>query len=115
MSISLSVRPVDQQRWQLIARFYSKWYCATSGVDVLARRFRLALSRYIVCESVNVKVCQCQVMISNGLFKETNDFVHAINCTRNLTCMCVCACACDHKSLREQCVCYSITKVCVAF
>ena len=73
MGISLSVRPVDQQRRQLAVRFYSKWYCATSGVDVLARRFRLALNRYIVCESVNIKVCQYQVMISNGLFEETNE------------------------------------------
>ena len=44
-----------------------------SGVDVLARRFRLASNRYIVCESVNIKVCQYQVMISNGLFEETNE------------------------------------------
>ena len=41
MDISLSVRPVDQQRRQLAVRFYSKWYCAASGVDVLARRSRL--------------------------------------------------------------------------
>ena len=54
-------------------RFYSKWYCATSGMDVLARRFRLASNRYIVCESVNIKVCQYQIMISNGLFEETNE------------------------------------------
>ena len=73
MGISLSVRPVDQQRRQLAVRFYSKWYCATSGVDVLARRFRLASNRYIVCESVNIKVCRYQIMISNGLFEETNE------------------------------------------
>ena len=54
-------------------RFYSKWCCATLGVDVLARRFRLAWNRYIVRESANVKVCQYQVMISNGLFEETNE------------------------------------------
>ena len=50
-------------------RFYSKWYCAVSGVDVVAWRFRLDLHRYIFC--ANVKVCQCQVMISNGLLEET--------------------------------------------
>ena len=72
MSISLSARPVDQQR-KLAVRFYSKWYCATSGVDLLARRFRLALNRYIVCESANVKVCKYQVMKSNGLFEGTNE------------------------------------------
>ena len=44
-----------------------------SGVDVLARVFRLALNRYFVCESANVKVGQYQVMISNGLFEETNE------------------------------------------
>ena len=49
------------------------WYCATSGVDVLVRRFRLASNRYIVCESVNIKVCQYQIMISNGLFEETSE------------------------------------------
>ena len=49
------------------------WYFATSGVDVLARRFGLASNRYIVCESANVKVCQYQVMISNGLLEETNE------------------------------------------
>ena len=69
----LSVRPVDQQRRQLAVRFYSKWYYATSGVDVLARRLRLASNTYIVCESANKKVCQYQVMISNGLFEETNE------------------------------------------
>ena len=26
-----------------------------------------------VCESVNIKVCQYQVMIENGLFEETNE------------------------------------------
>ena len=55
---------------QLAERFYSMWYCETSGVDVLARRSRLASKRYTVCESVNVKVCQ--VIINNGLFEETN-------------------------------------------
>ena len=40
---------------------------------MLARRFRLAWNRYIVRESANVKVCQYQVMISNGLFEETNE------------------------------------------
>ena len=73
MGISLLVRPVDQQRRRLAVRFYSKWYCATSGVDVLARSFRLALNRYIVRGSANVKVCQYQGMISNGLFEETNE------------------------------------------
>ena len=37
-------------------RFYSKWYSATSGVDALARRFRLASNRYIVRKSVRVRV-----------------------------------------------------------
>ena len=54
-------------------RFYSKWYCAMSGVDELARIFRLASDRYILHESANVRVCQYQVMISNGLFEETNE------------------------------------------
>ena len=71
--IYLSVRPVDQQRRQLAVRFYSKWYCVTSGVNVLARRFRLASNRYIVCEKANVKECQYEVMIINGLFEETNE------------------------------------------
>ena len=73
MVISLSVRPVDQKRRQLAVSFYSKWYCATSEVDVLARRFGLASNRYIVCESANLKVCPYQVVISNGLFQETNE------------------------------------------
>ena len=73
MHISLSVRSVDQQRRQVTVRFYSKWYCTTSGVDVLGRRLRLALNRYIVCGSANIKVCPNQVMISNGLFEETNE------------------------------------------
>ena len=41
-----------------------------SGVDVLAKRFKLALNRYIVYEKVNVKVSQYQVKKSNGLFEE---------------------------------------------
>ena len=44
-----------------------------SGVDVLARRFRLASNRYIVQKSVNIKEFQYQVMIRNGLFEETNE------------------------------------------
>ena len=32
----------------------------------------MALNRYNVFESANVKVCQYQVMIRNGLFEETN-------------------------------------------
>ena len=47
--------------------------CTTSGVDVLARRFRLASNRYIPCESANIKVYQYQVIIGNGLFEETNE------------------------------------------
>ena len=66
MGISLSVRPVDQQRRQVAVRFYSKWYCATSGVHILTSRFRLALNRYLVCESAYRKVCPYQVMIRNG-------------------------------------------------
>ena len=53
-------------------RFYSKWYCAMSGVDGLATRFGLALNRYIVCKSANIEVCLYQIMISNCLFEETN-------------------------------------------
>ena len=53
--------------------FYSKCYCAMSRVDVFAKRFKLSLNRYIVHESVNVKVFQYQVMISNGLFEQTNE------------------------------------------
>ena len=44
-----------------------------TGVDVLVRRFSLALNRYIARESANMKVRLCQVMISNGLFEETNE------------------------------------------
>ena len=54
-------------------RFYSKWHCAMSGVDVLARRFRLTSNRYIVLESANVKLCSYQVIITNILFEETNE------------------------------------------
>ena len=43
------------------------WYCATSGVDVLARRFRFT------SDTLFVKVCQHQRMIGNGLFEETNE------------------------------------------
>ena len=73
MGISLSVRPVVQQGRQPAVRFYSKWYCAMSRVDVLARRIGLALNIYIFCESANIKVCPYQVMISNGLFEGTNE------------------------------------------
>ena len=73
MGISLSQRPVDQQKRQLAVRFHSKWYCAMSGVNVLARRLSWASNRYIVRERVNVKVYQYQVMINNDLFEETNE------------------------------------------
>ena len=87
MGISASVRPVDQQQRQLAVRFYCKWYCATSRVNVLARRFRLASNRNIVRENANIKVCQYQVMIMNGLIEETNEqnvFLKyfAINCLK---------------------------------
>ena len=70
MGISLSVRPGDQQLRELAVRFYSEWYCAAPRVDVLARRFRLASNRYIVCESANVKVFQYQArkLMSNIFF-----------------------------------------------
>ena len=73
MGISLLLRPVNQQRRQLAVQFYSKWYCAMSNANVLARRFKLASNRYNVHESVNVKGCPYQVMINNGLFEETNE------------------------------------------
>ena len=73
MGISLSVKPVDQQRRQLAVRFYSKSYCATSGVDLSARSFRLASNRYIFRESAYIKVCPYQVMIRNGLFEEADE------------------------------------------
>ena len=63
MGVSLLIRLVDQQWRQLAAIFYSKWYCTTSQVDVLARRFSLASNRYIVHESAIVKECQYQGMI----------------------------------------------------
>ena len=31
------------------------------------------LQTYIVRENANVKLCQYQIMISNGLFEETNE------------------------------------------
>ena len=70
MGSFLSVRPLNQQWSQLTVRFYSKWYCAKSGVSVLARRFRFASNKYIVCESANVKLCQYQVMISNRYLRK---------------------------------------------
>ena len=73
MGISLLVRLVDQQWRQLAVRFYTKWYRATSGIDVLARIFRLVSNRYIVHKSANIKPCPYQVMVNNGLFEETNE------------------------------------------
>ena len=35
---------------------------------MLARRFRLSSNRYTVCESVKIKVCRYQIMISNVFF-----------------------------------------------
>ena len=48
---------------------YPKWYRPRSGVNVLARRFRLASKRHIVHESVNMKVCPYQVMINDALLE----------------------------------------------
>ena len=47
--------------------------CKGSRVDVLAKIFRLALNRYIAHESANIKLCQYQVMVSNGLFEKTTE------------------------------------------
>ena len=41
------VRPVDQQRQQLAVRFYAKWYFVRSGVGILARQIRLAMTRVL--------------------------------------------------------------------
>ena len=43
------------------------------GINVLARRFRLASNRFSACESASLTVCQYQVMIGNVLFLETNE------------------------------------------
>ena len=56
MGIFLLVRPLDQQRKQLAVTPYCKWCYAMSEINALARRFRLALNRYIVCRSANVKL-----------------------------------------------------------
>ena len=64
---------MDQQQRLLAVRFYSKWYCATLQVNVIARSFRFASNRHIVCESASIKVYPYQVMIRNGLFEETNE------------------------------------------
>ena len=73
MGITLLVRPVDQQQRQLSVRFYPKWYCAMSGVDVLAWIFSLASNKHIVHENANVKACQYQEIVSNDLFKDINE------------------------------------------
>ena len=44
-----------------------------SRVDVLARRFRVASNRYIVCESASIKVCLYEVMVSSDLFEKSNE------------------------------------------
>ena len=74
MGISLSVRPVDQQRRQLAERFYSKWYCVRSGVSVSARRIGSSMNRFYTNRSSHWEVfCEkdvlfCQVCIlSNWL------------------------------------------------
>ena len=45
----------------------------------IARAFRLASNKFTVREIANIKVCQYQVMISNGLFEETNENVFFLN------------------------------------
>ena len=71
-----SLRPVDQQQRQLAVRLYSKWYCATSKVDVLARRFSLALKRYIVCERAMVYL---RKLMSNVFFLKKFTFNYVLN------------------------------------
>ena len=44
MGISLSAWPMNQQRWQLAVRFYSRWYYVGSAVGVSARRIWLAMN-----------------------------------------------------------------------
>ena len=47
MGSFLSVRTVDQQRKQLLVRFYSRWYIMRSEVGVLTRQMRLATKRVV--------------------------------------------------------------------
>ena len=46
VGISLSVRPVDQQRMQLVVNFCSQQYNVRSGVGVSARRIGSAMNRF---------------------------------------------------------------------
>ena len=46
LHISLSLRPVDQQRRQLAVRFYSRWYYVRSGVGESARGIIWAMNRF---------------------------------------------------------------------
>ena len=48
MSSFLLVGQVDQERRQLAMRFYSSWYVMSSGVNVLAREIKLAMTMGVV-------------------------------------------------------------------
>ena len=43
---SPSIRPVDQQRRQLVVKFYPRWCYVRSGVGVSARRIKFAMNRF---------------------------------------------------------------------
>ena len=67
MGISLLVRLLDQQQRQLAVRFYSTWYCAMSGVNVIGQDVQASFKQ-IHCESANIKVCQySQICISSAI------------------------------------------------
>ena len=51
MGISLSVRPVDQQRRQLAVSFYFRCYYVGSGVGVSTRRIGSAMNRFYTMQT----------------------------------------------------------------
>ena len=101
MPICLLVRSVDQQQRQLVVRFYCKWYCAASGVDVLATRFKVHFKFHECNVQWKISPYKKYIVIAKQKWKYY-DFASVINCSHKLTCVQVCMCACDHRHIREQ-------------
>ena len=72
MGISHSVRPVNQQQKAAGSEVLLEVVLCNVRSRCISQEIQAGFEQ-IHRESANVKVCQYQVMMSNGLFEETNE------------------------------------------
>ena len=89
-AVFVLVRQMDQQRQQLAVRFYAKWYFVRSGVGILARQIRLAMTRMLEPQtkyhSLSLLVLtKCFLLLGLSFSHSKNIFHSKSNCYMALT------------------------------